>query len=263
MTGSIRVRHADGVARIVIDRPESRNALTAQMTRQLADVVAAVGRDETVGVVQFSATGQDFCAGMDLGDISAAISPDPVERASSFTTGLPLNVHPLLRGLLALPQPVVVAVRGNVIGLGVMLTLVADLVVASETARFLVPQVNLGHTMDHGESWLLPRRVGAAKAARMSLLAEPVSAADAELCGLASWVVPDEGLESRSLEIVDRLQALSAPAVAATKGLLRASLDSSLDDQLDREVRESARCAATDEFVEAVTAATSRARRST
>ena len=257
------MHRVEGVARIVLDRPESRNALTTEMTRQLVDIVTAVRHDESVAVVLLSATGLDFCAGMDLGDISAAISPDPEERASSFTAGLPLNVHPLLRALLALPQPVVVAARGNVIGLGVMLTLVADLVVASETARFLVPQVSLGHTMDHGESWLLPRRVGAAKAARMSLLAEPVSAADAELCGLAGWVVPDEELESRSLEIVDRLQALPAPAVAATKGLLRASLDSSLDDQLGREVRESARCAATDEFVEAVTAATSRTRRTT
>lgn len=257
------MRHADGVARIVIDRPKSRNALTTQMTRQLVDIVTALGSDESVGVVLLSGTGPDFCAGMDLGDISAAISPDPVERASAFTTGLPLNVHPLLYSLLAVPQPVVVAVRGNVIGLGVMLTLAADLVVASDTARFLVPQVRLGHAMDHGESWLLPRRVGAAQAARMSLLAEPVSATDAERHGLASWVVLDEELESRSLEIVDRLKALPAPAVAATKGLLRASLDSSLDDQLGREVRESARCAATDEFVEAVTAATSRTRRAT
>jgi 2-(1,2-epoxy-1,2-dihydrophenyl)acetyl-CoA isomerase len=263
LSGSVLVHRDDGVARIVIDRPGSRNALTTEMMRQLADVVTALGRDESIGVVLLGATGPDFCAGADLGDISAAISPDPVERASSFTTGLPLNVHPLLRALLALPQPVVAAVRGNVIGLGVMLTLVADLVVASETARFLVPQVSLGHTMDHGESWLLPRCVGAAKAARMSLLAESVSAADAARHGLASWVVPDEELESRSLEIVDRLRTLPAPAVAATKRLLRASLSSSLDDQLSSEVRESARCAATDEFVEAVTAATSRTRRST
>lgn len=258
MTGSVLLHRDGGVATIVIDRPVSRNALTAEMMRHLSEILTALSRDASVAVVFLRATGPDFCAGMDLGDIRAAISPDPAERAASFTTGLPLTVHPLLHALLALPQPVVAAVRGNVIGLGVMLALAADLVVASETTRFLVPQVRLGHTMDHGESWLLPRRIGAAQAARMSLLGETVSAAGAERHGLAGWVVNDYELESRSREIVDLLLALPAPAVAATKRLLRESLDSSLDDQLDREVRESARCAATDEFVVAVTAAASR-----
>lgn len=253
MTGSVLLHRHGGVATIVIDRPASRNALTAEMTRHLTEMLMELSRDASVVVVLLSATGRDFCAGMDLADIREAISPDPVVRAASFTTGLPLTVHPLLHALLALPQPVVAAVRGNVIGLGVMLALAADLVVASETTRFLVPQVRLGHTMDHGESWLLPRRIGAAQAARMSLLGETLSAAGAERHGLAGWVVKDGELEGRAREVVDLLLVLPAPAVAATKRLLRESLDSSLDDQLDREVRESAQCAATDEFVVAVT----------
>ncbi|MEO5665884.1 MAG: enoyl-CoA hydratase-related protein [Nocardioides sp.] len=263
MTGTVLLHRADGVATIEIDRPQSRNALTAGMTRQLTDIVGSLAEDVSVKVVAITAAGRDFCAGADMGDIEAAISPDPATRASSFTTGLPSSVHPLLHALLALPQPVVAAVRGHAIGLGVAIALTADLLVVSETARFSVPQVRLGHTLDHGESWLLPRRVGVAQAARMSLLAEPLAASAAERHGLAGWLVVDDELESTSRELVDQLLALPAPAVIATKRLLRSSFDMSLGDQLDSEVREAAACATTDEFVEAVRAAMSPTRRRT
>lgn len=189
MTGSVLLHREAGVARIVIDRPRSRNALTAEMTRRLTEIVASLAGDTTVSAVAITAAGSDFCAGSDMGDIAAALSPDPAERASSFTTGLPDTIHPLMHALLALPQPVVAAVRGHAIGVGVAIALAADLLVVSETARFMVPQVRLGHTVDHGESWLLPRRVGVAQAARMSLLGEPLTGAQAHRHGMAGWLV--------------------------------------------------------------------------
>lgn len=261
MTGSVLLHREAGVARIVIDRPRSRNALTAEMTRRLTEIVASLAGDTTVSAVAITAAGSDFCAGSDMGDIAAALSPDPAERASSFTTGLPDTIHPLMHALLALPQPVVAAVRGHAIGVGVAIALAADLLVVSETARFMVPQVRLGHTVDHGESWLLPRRVGVAQAARMSLLGEPLTGEQAHRHGMAGWLVADDELESRSQHILGQLLALPEPAVTATKRLLASSPDMSLAEQLDREVRESAGCAATDEFVDAVTAAMARTSR--
>lgn len=258
MTGSVLLHRDGGVATIVIDRPLRRNALTTDMTGRLTEVVTALVADTTVRAVAITAVGNDFCAGADVGDIAAAISPDPAERAGAFMTGLPGTIHPLVHALLSLPQPVVASVRGHAIGIGVTIALAADLLVVSETARFSVPQVRLGHTLDHGESWLLPRRIGSAHAARMSLLGEPLTGAEAQQHGMAGWVVPDSELESRSRQVLDRLLTLPAPAVAATKRLLVVSPDATLAEQLDREVRESAACAASDEFVAAVSAAASR-----
>lgn len=86
MTGSLQLPRDTSVARIVIDRPLSHYTLTADMTRQLTDIVDSLAADTAVSTVAITAVGSDFCAGSDIGDIARALSPDSVERASSFTT---------------------------------------------------------------------------------------------------------------------------------------------------------------------------------
>ncbi|MFI5436221.1 enoyl-CoA hydratase/isomerase family protein [Rhodococcus baikonurensis] len=133
----------------------------------------------------------------------------------------------------------------------------------SETARFAVPQVRLGHTLDASESWLLPRRVGVAQAARMSLLGEPLTGAQAHRHGMAGWLVGGGRRPRESVAADPRSVARPARTgrAAATKRLLASLRDGSLADQLDREVRESAACAATDEFMDAITAVAVRTQR--
>jgi len=91
---------------------------------------------------------------------------------------------------------------------GAALLSAADLVVLSETALVTVPQVGLGHTSDHGESWLLPRRIGLARAMQVSLLGERVAAVDAERFGMANWVTADRDLETRAADVVEAVTAL-------------------------------------------------------
>jgi 2-(1,2-epoxy-1,2-dihydrophenyl)acetyl-CoA isomerase len=252
--GQVDVTVADRLATITIDNPGARNALTNPMLAELTQAVALLAFDTRVDVVVLRGEGSDFCSGADMGDLAEVLAAPGPERTTAFQEGMRTQIQPLTRALLALEQPVVASVRGHAIGIGVMFVLAADLVVASETARFTVPQVRLGHTMDHGESWLLPRRIGPAKALQLGLLGERMTASDAERFGLANWVTADAELEERTARVVQTLLAASRFAVRSTKSLLRGALGASLDEQLAAEVDHASTCAGTADFVEAISA---------
>jgi 2-(1,2-epoxy-1,2-dihydrophenyl)acetyl-CoA isomerase len=120
----------------------------------------------------------------------------PDERGSAVAEMARELAWPIVRGLHELRQPIVASVRGHVIGVGVQLVLSADLTIASETARLLLPMARLGHSVDHGESYYLPRRVAPHRAMQMLMLIEP-GAGDAEDMASSAWVVPDVRLERR------------------------------------------------------------------
>lgn len=254
MSGSVRLEIHDRVGTIKIDNPDTKNALTADMTSDLFEHVVALRDNDQVGVVLVTGVGTDFCSGAHTGDIALGLAATPDERAGTFETGLRSAIHPLVKGFLALPQPVVVSVRGYAIGIGVSLVLAADLVVASDTAVFIVPQVKLGHTLDHGESWLLPRRIGLGRSLQMALLGERLRAADAERFGLVNWLCADGDLETRTADLLARLLALPPAALRGSKALFAERDSADLDRHLATEVQQAAACARTDDFVEAVEA---------
>jgi 2-(1,2-epoxy-1,2-dihydrophenyl)acetyl-CoA isomerase len=254
MSGQVTVNRTDRVAWITLDRPASKNALTRSMLSTLAAAVDQLSGDDTVEVVVLRGTGTDFCAGSDMGDIAAVLGASPAERAASFEQAMQTTIHPLTRALLDLRQPLVASVRGHAIGIGAAFLLAADLVVASETARITVPQVRLGHTVDHGESYLLPRRIGPSKAMQLCLLGERMNGHDAERFGLANWVTDDADLEAKTDAVVGDLLAVAPIPLARTKALLRRSIDATLTEQLQAEVASASACAATDDFIEAISA---------
>jgi 2-(1,2-epoxy-1,2-dihydrophenyl)acetyl-CoA isomerase len=254
VSGDIGLRREDQVAWITIDRPRAKNALTGAMLSGLTDIVEQLSTDEQVRIVVLRGAGSDFCAGADMGDLASVLASAPHERKTAFEHGMRDGVQPLLRALLALKQPVLASARGHAIGIGVMFLLAADLVIASETTKITVPQVRLGHTIDHGESWLLPRRIGPSKASQLCLLGERMNADDAERFGLANWVTADSELEARTDEVVADLLEVAPIPLARTKALLAASPTASLEVQLQAEVASASACAATADFVEAITA---------
>lgn len=254
MDGRVTVRYEHRVAWITLDRPAAKNALTHTMLATLAGAVDDLSTNDAAEVVVLQGTGTDFCAGSDMGDIASVLGAAPEERRASFEAGVHGTIHPLTLALLRLPQPVVASARGHAIGIGALFLLAADLVVVSGTAKISMPQVKLGHTLDHGESYLLPRKVGPAKAMQLALLGEPLSGRDAERFGLANWLTDDADLESRTEAVVADLLAVAPIPLARTKALLRGSADSTLTEQLRAEVVSASSCAATDDFVEAVSA---------
>jgi 2-(1,2-epoxy-1,2-dihydrophenyl)acetyl-CoA isomerase len=254
MDGNITVHVADRTAWITLDRPTSRNAMTASMIEALRSAVEGVSSEAGVDVVVIRGAGTDFCAGSDMGDLASVLTASPGERGAAFKQAMQHSIQPLGRALLNLDKPLVVSARGHAIGLGVLFLLAADLVVLSRTAQITVPQVRLGHTVDHGESWLLPRKVGQAKAMQLCLLGERMSACDAERFGLANWLTDDADLESKTNAVVAGLLSVAPIPLHRTKSLLRSSLDTDLETQFDAERISAAACAETDDFVEAITA---------
>jgi 2-(1,2-epoxy-1,2-dihydrophenyl)acetyl-CoA isomerase len=252
MTAPILVEKSDGIAWLTLNRPELRNALTFSMCRELTALFEALRTDRDTRVLVLRGNGADFCSGADLGDVASIISPSPEARAATAAAQVRELSWPLFLALHELPQPVIASVRGHAVGAGMQLVLSSDLVVASETARFLIPQVRLAHSADHGESWYLPRKTGITRAMQFLLLGDAVGAQDAERYGLVNWVSTDDALEQKTDEIARRLASGAAVAIAEMKGLLRQSLNNSLQEQLEAEARALGACAATDDFAEAI-----------
>jgi 2-(1,2-epoxy-1,2-dihydrophenyl)acetyl-CoA isomerase len=192
-------RPADGVLAVVLDRPGKLNAIDAPMARALHAALAAAARDTTVRVVVLRGAGRAFCAGR---DVSEAPTPEILAL-----------VQDVARALVALPQPVVTAVHGWVVGAGLEWMLATDLVVATRGARFRLPEIEIGVFVTGGLLRTLPAVAGLARARGLMLLGEPFTAADAERWGLLWAVVDDAALDAEVGRIAARLAGFD-PAVA-------------------------------------------------
>lgn len=254
MQGRVTTEQHGRKGHIVLDRPAAKNALTEVMLDELIGVVGDLSTDDTTDVVVISGAGTDFCSGSDIGDITAVLASDAAGRKATFESGLTTRIHPLMRSLIDLPQVVVVSARGHAIGLGAAMVLAVGLTVLSQTIRLSLPQVALGHTVDHGESYLLPRKVGPARAMQIVLLGSRVAAADAAQFGLANVVAADDRLEERTDEIVEALLAGSPTSLRGTKRILSGSLERDRHTQLALEAEAVAACAYSEDFVTAIRA---------
>ena len=254
MTEDVQLECKEGAAWITLQRPATKNALTPEMMKVLLALLDGLAGDTAVRVVVLRGVGTDFCSGADVNGMANLLALPPDERAARFQRTLDERIVPLLQAFERLPQPIVSSVRGYAIGIGVQFALLSDLVMVSDTAQFVLPQVRLAHTLDHGESWYLPRRIGAAKAAQLCLLGEPLSAADAERFGLANWVVPDAELDGKTVKLVTKLLRVAPQSLWRTKALLKISRGNSLDAQLAAERAHVAAGAASDDYLEAMQA---------
>jgi len=254
MADSIEFECRDGTAGITLNRPNAKNALTSEMMDDLLGLLNGLAGDQKVRVIVLRGKGSDFCSGADVGAMATLLALSPEARTARFHRTIDERIVPLLHAFRRLPQPIVASVRGYVIGIGVQFALLSDLVIASETTQFVLPQVKLAHTLDHGESWLLPRRIGLSKAMQLCLLGEAMNAADAERFGLTNWTTTDEALEKDTERLVARLLRGAPDALRRTKALLEVSEINDLERQLEAERTHVGFGAASDNFMEAVKA---------
>jgi enoyl-CoA hydratase/carnithine racemase len=201
---------ADGICELRFDRPEKRNAITHRMYQALAAGLHAARVDEAVRVVLLSGAGASFCAGNDLNDF---VSGPP------FTSAHP--VMDVLRTLATFDKPLVAAVHGPTVGIGVTLLLHCDLVVAAQGTQLIMPFVALGLVPEAGSSLLLPQLVGQQRAAELLLLGEPLDAAAAARLGLVNRVVGADKLLDEARALARRLAGQPPEALRATRRLLR------------------------------------------
>jgi len=236
----------DGIARIMLNRPDRLNSFTREMHVELAEALADLG---DARIVILTGAGRGFCAGQDLNDRSVA----PGEAVDLGAT-VEESWNPLIRTLAALPQPVIARVNGVAAGAGANIALACDLVVAAKSAKFIQSFSALGLVPDSGGSWHLPRLVGQARALGLALTSEPLHAEQAAEWGLIWKCVEDAALDAETNSLAERLAALPPLGLAAIKRIVRGSWSRTLDQELDVQRDEMRRLGYTRDYREGVAA---------
>ncbi|GGL76439.1 enoyl-CoA hydratase [Streptomyces fumigatiscleroticus] len=225
-------RHGDGhVAELVLDRPKAMNAVSTGMAQSISVACAALGEDRGVRVVVLTSTHERaFCVGADL------------KERNSFSDADLVRQRPVTRaaytGVLELPVPAVAAVHGFALGGGFELALACDVIVADRTAVLGLPEVSVGVIPGGGGTQLLPRRVGAARAAELVFTARRVEAAEARELGLVDQLVEEGRDREEALALASRIAANSPVGLRAAKRALR--LGQGLDLRAGLEIEDAA-----------------------
>ena len=216
---------SNGVCTITIARPEKKNALSMAMYAELKRALDAAGPDNTVRAVLITGQPNVFTAGNDLEDF---LSAPPTTQDSP--------VVQFMHALKSFEKPVIAAVTGAAVGIGVTMLLHCDLVYVSEDARLSLPFVSLGLVPEYGASLLLPRLMGHVKAAEKLMLGAPFTAAEAVELGIANAALPAGEVLSHARQTAERFNALPAGAVRETKRLMRAGLSAAVDKTINDEI---------------------------
>ena len=219
----------DGIARVVLNRPDQLNAISPALLEDLDQVCTAVEAEVAIRAVTLTAAGRAFCAGADLKAVRE-LSPDP-EKWSRFMR----LWHRVFNRIEALPVPVVAGVQGLALAGGLELVLVADLVVADEAARIGDQHANFGLVAGGGGSQRLPRLVGARRAKELMLLGGWLTAGEAQAWGLVNRVVPAGTVGAAVEAMAVELAAKSVSASRTVKALVNRAFDTDLASGLELE----------------------------
>ncbi len=242
----VRVEFSMGVTTITLDRPEALNALTIPMKEALLAALRDAGASDVRAVI-LTGAGRAFCVGQDLRE---RLEPD----APSLGEELRERYNPIIHAMRELPKPIVGAINGVAAGAGASIAFACDLRIASDQASFVLAFPRIALVPDSGATWTLPRIVGAAKAAELALMNEPVLAAEAGRIGLVSKVVRPSELMTEAWAMARQLVAGSPAATAATKQLLEAGTTSDLEAALAAEAEAQDRLGAAPDHAEGIAA---------
>lgn len=224
MTDPVLVSQAGGVCELRLNRPEKRNAITFAMYDTLWDALVRAEADDSVRAILLSGAGASFTAGNDLMDF--------VSRPLSAGDHGPAR---FIRLLPKIHKPLIAAVHGSTVGIGVTMLLHCDLVLAARSARLSMPFVKLGLVPEAGSSLLLSRLVGQQRAAELLFLGAPFDAATALNLGLVNRVVEDDVLLEEARTLARAVAEQPPGALRATKQLLRS--ETGLSARIEEEMR--------------------------
>ena len=228
------VDRADGVLTLAFNRPEAGNAIPREAVGDLTALFQSIRGDASVRAVLVRGEGKNFSAGGDVRNFALSLDQSVEERRASFAERLDA-VTALVEAYLAIEVPIVAACQGAVAGAGLMYPLGADYVLADASAAFLFSHQRIGLTPDGGVSLLLPRVVGARRAAELVLTAARLDADEAFRFGIVSRVVDADQLQEETLKQARRFSRGPASAIRRAKQLLSASLANPARVQLEAE----------------------------
>lgn len=235
----------DDVATITLNRPDVMNGLNTVMRREILQAVLQAGKEARVLVL--TGSGRGFCSGQDLGD---RIDPSDINLENTLKD----EYEPMLRAIYDCPIPTICAVNGPAAGAGANLALAADIVVATESAFFLQAFSRIGLIPDAGGTYWLPRQMGFAKAMGAALLADKISAKQADDWGMIWASVPDDEFSESIASMAAKLAKGPTKAYRLIKEAMRGSLDNTLDEQLAVEAKLQGEAGKSHDFLEGVMA---------
>jgi 2-(1,2-epoxy-1,2-dihydrophenyl)acetyl-CoA isomerase len=249
MSGPVRCEVADGVATVIMDRPDALNALDLAMKVSLRDTLAAVAADPAVRAVVLTGSGRAFCVGQDLREHADNLESLPLAEVWATVAD---HFTPIATALATMPKPVIAAVNGIAAGAGASLAFACDFRIVADTAAFNLAFTGVGLSADTGASWTLPRLVGRATALELLIMPRTVGAEEARTLGLATDVVPAGELAATAAGLARRLAEGPTAAYAAVKDVVTFSSTHGLAESLAHEGEQMARTGGTDDHRAAV-----------
>lgn len=249
---TIELYRTGAAAKVVLNRPERMNAWSNAVSRDLLEVLGDLAADDAVRAVMLTGAGRAFCSGADLKE---GAQSGTANGAGLDTHGVLTRwYHPIVTTIREMPKPVISAVNGPAAGAGASLALSADLVVAKESAYFLLAFVNIGLVPDAGSSLFVPARVGFARAAEMAMLGEPVPAPRAVDIGLINAAWPDADFEKNAAALLLRLSNGPTRSYAGAKRELNHWVYSRMQEHLALEASIQGELSKSKDFAEGVRA---------
>ncbi|MFP6743967.1 MAG: enoyl-CoA hydratase-related protein [Alphaproteobacteria bacterium] len=251
----IRTEIDGQIAWLLFDRPEKLNAMTVKSWGKMGDALTALGKEPEVRCLIIAGEGRAFLAGHDVNEMR--------EHTRDFAAGTfkPSDLHEgqknlqeTTRQIRKLRYPVIAAVHGYAVGAGCEVTLACDLVIAAEGTKLGFPEVNVGVTITNGGTFLLPRKVGLARARELAYLGEFVDAEEALAMGLVNRVVPADQLRDTAEKMARRIASRAPLPVQLHKTMLDRGQEASLETMLAFETAALVMCAVTDDHREGATA---------
>lgn len=237
----IGIERQDGILRLTMDNPTKKNAITREMYLEMKDALAEAATDCSIRAVLLRGAGGVFSSGNDVNGFSASKGqvPAPVQ---------------FVEEIVRFNKPIVAQVEGLAVGIGVTMLLHCDIIYAAEDTKFRMPFVNLGVVPEAGSSFLLPRLMGAAKAAELVLLGRMFSAAEAESLGLISSILPQEEVAAAAEKAAAMLVKQPPNAMMRSRALMRDVAGEGLAERIELEFKQFYEGLKGPEFAEAVSA---------
>jgi len=244
----VRIERVEEVGRIVMDRPETHNALNRTMAARLRDATIELVEDDGIRCIVLTGTNGAFNTGADL----RVLEGDPSD--SRTLREIATSLHTAIAAVANAPKPAVTGLNGVAAGGGFGLAMSGDVVVATESARLEFAYPKIGLSGDGGSTYFLPRLVGHRRAREIALLDEPIPAAQAVKMGLATEVVPDDEFEDRLAAVAAGLAAGPTRAQADVKRLMNRSYSREMRTQLAAETDSLTRLTNTDDYARGIEA---------
>lgn len=253
MDPHIKMEIGGGVASIVMNRPEARNAISEELRAGLAEFMEQCEMDDAIRCVVLRGAGGHFMGGGDVKGFKERENMAPATRKAELLRGLH-SLHYSIFRMRKMPKPVICAVEGAVAGFGVPLAAAGDLTIAAESAFFSLAYARIGLSPDGSSTYFLPRMIGLKRTFEMMYLADRYTASEAKEMGLVTRVVANDEFDNHVAELAAKLANGPTYAYGRGKALLNSSFENSMESQLELEAYAISDCMMTDDSIEGVTA---------